>query len=559
MHTFRSFLVRIFRVCRSVHLPPATKRVMWLFAAALTFHASASAQTDKDSDGDGLSDFAEAHKYFTNPALPDSDGDGRQDGLPAERREYSYSVRTVIRVMKPYDLIAMNDDYQDARLLRETPEYGEIEVIHYPLNTVAEAISSNANWQKEYAAMQDWLRPGITTNWTPELRARLTTELLAAGIDPGQLSDRDLARKVSRWLLDTTHSPGYMFTTYFMDFSGGKPSLLSGCEKAYAREKGRMGWSFEQQLEHEVFGAGMFANKTRGTCTSSAIYWTTVFRALGLPVRHVLCIPAVDPNDPAQLAMIKQGVGHHQVCRTMLRGMEKLRGFVAHTFNEVFVGGRWVRLNYSNLGQNILDEHAYGLLTHTLTFSDLSEAGLAPTWGRRYALGQRSADLPTSNPFTALEVSDQFGVNAQISNPPVAPEANHKRLTIQRIIWAESAQRPAWLSLDTIQKGTAAGTVALLRPVERFADQDHRQYRRFLNAANPAFTLEGGDGTQIPARLTGGFYTTRTECEIALVISKDDRARMKPGVKFTLIPKNGLAGVPAWAVKEGVSLSVPAP
>ena len=541
------------------HSSSPAKNVLLLLAFSLTLHGMALAQPDKDSDGDGLSDFAEAHKYFTNPALPDSDGDGRQDSLPEERREYSYSIRTVIRVMRPYDLIAMNNDYQDAGMLRETPEYGEIEIIHYPLNTVASAISSNANWQKEYATMRDWLRPGMTTNWTPELRTKLTSELRTAGIDPGQLSDRELAQKVSRWLLDTTRSPGYMFTTYFMDFSEGKPALLSGCEKAYEREKGKMGWSFEQQLEHEIFGAGMFTNKTRGTCTSSAIYWTTVFRALGLPARQVLCIPAVDTNDPAQLSMVKQGVSHHGVRRTMIRGMEKLRGFVAHTFNEVFVGGRWVRLNYSKLGQNILDEKAYGLLTHTLTFNDLSEAKLAPTWGRRYALGQRSADLPTSNPFTALEVSDQFGAHAQIPNPPVAPEADHKLLTIQRIIWAESEQRPAWLSLNSIQKGTTVSAIALLRPVEHFDDQDYRQYRRFLNATDPAFILKDAEGAEIHARLTGGFYTTSTECEIALAISKEDRSRMKPGVKFTLAPKNGIAGAPVWAVKDGVSLSMPAP
>ena len=100
---------------------------------------------DPDFDGDGLSDFVEQHKHFTNPALADSDGDGTPDNDPYERREYCYSIRTVVRVMRPYDLAAMNDDYQDAKLLRETAEFGEIEVVHYPLNTVASAITANTN------------------------------------------------------------------------------------------------------------------------------------------------------------------------------------------------------------------------------------------------------------------------------------------------------------------------------------------------------------------------------------------------------------------------------
>lgn len=522
-------------------------------------HPAQAEPIDKDTDKDGLSDFAEKHKYFTDPAKADSDGDGTPDGHKEERREYAYSIRTLIRVLKPYDLTAMNDDYQDATLVKETPEYGELEVIHYPLNTVAQSITANPGWQSEYAGMQDWLRPGITTNWTPQMRTQLLAELEGENIRPEQLTDRELAEKVSRWMLQRIRPPSTMFTTYFIDFTEGRPTLLSGCEKAFEREKGKMGWSFEQQLQHEVFGAGMFEHKSRGTCTSSAVCWTTVFRALGLPARHVLCIPAVDGNDPAQLAMIQRGVTHHAARKTILAGMDGLRGFVAHTFNEVFVGGRWVRLNYSKLGQNILDEKAYGLLTHTLTFRDLSEASLAPTWGRRYALNERSVEVPTANPFTALEVSDRFGSHANIPNPPAQPTPDHTVLTVQRLIWADSAQRPAWLPQDSIRMTIPDSVVILARPVERFEDQNYRQYRRFIDAADPSFVLKGADGTQINARLTNGCYSTTTECEIALYISTSDRARMKPGVAFTLVPQNGKTGAPRWSVRDGVTLSAPQP
>lgn len=75
---------------------------------------------DRDSDRDGLSDFQEEHKYFTDPHSRDSDGDGVPDGDWEERREYSYSVRTVLRVLRPYNVEAMTDDYQDARVLGAT-------------------------------------------------------------------------------------------------------------------------------------------------------------------------------------------------------------------------------------------------------------------------------------------------------------------------------------------------------------------------------------------------------------------------------------------------------
>ena len=35
---------------------------------------------DPDSDGDGLTDFQETHKYGTDPERADSDGDGLPDG-----------------------------------------------------------------------------------------------------------------------------------------------------------------------------------------------------------------------------------------------------------------------------------------------------------------------------------------------------------------------------------------------------------------------------------------------------------------------------------------------
>ena len=47
------------------------------------------------------------------------------------------ACRAVIRVMPPYNLAALNDDYQDVRVVAETRDYAELEVVTYPLNTCA--------------------------------------------------------------------------------------------------------------------------------------------------------------------------------------------------------------------------------------------------------------------------------------------------------------------------------------------------------------------------------------------------------------------------------------
>ena len=61
-----------------------------------------------DTDGDGLSDFQEINKYFTNPSKLDSDGDNIPDSDWNERREYTYSVRSIIQFMPPFDEDALN-------------------------------------------------------------------------------------------------------------------------------------------------------------------------------------------------------------------------------------------------------------------------------------------------------------------------------------------------------------------------------------------------------------------------------------------------------------------
>src|SRR5512134_1357617 len=96
-------------------------------AFVLLLAAAGSAQVDPDRDRDGLSDFAEVHKYLTDATKADSDGDGVPDGDWRERREYQYTIRTVVQVMRPVTIEFLCDDYQDARVIDETADYVELE------------------------------------------------------------------------------------------------------------------------------------------------------------------------------------------------------------------------------------------------------------------------------------------------------------------------------------------------------------------------------------------------------------------------------------------------
>jgi RNA polymerase sigma factor (sigma-70 family) len=542
--------------------PPAEK-----VALGKTGKPRTAAEADPDSDGDGLSDFHEVHKYRMDPSKKDTAGRGVSDGDWQQRREFTYSVRAVIRVMPPYNLAALNDDYQDVRVRKETREFVELEVVLYPSNTNARAIKGNPNWKKDYAGMKEYLAPGITTNWDDSMRKDLLRELAKDGIDPDRLTDKEVVEQVSRWLFKRSRSRP-MFCTFYVGFRDGKPEVLPGLEKAFQRDQGDPRWTVQEQLDHELFGKEMFARKTHGTCTSTAVYQTTVLRALGIPTRMILCIPLADGSDPAQVKLLNEGLTNHQVrWNACLGALSGGSGFASHTFCEVFVGGRWRRLNHTTLGQNILQRNYLGLMVHVHTFKDLSEANLAATWGTRYALGQRDTVFPYSNPYRLLEVSDHFGKYAREPNPPADREL--RRVTIDRAYWPHAKDAPAEVRAMVNKMARAEMQVGLPARVgdnrffvhctEWLEDAgDYLQYKLFMWGADRRLVLRAKGRPDVPCEVSMNFYTHRSKslCELEVVIPAAEYARMAAGVAYTLHPVNGNKGY-EWRVREGLTLTRP--
>ena len=508
--------------------------------------ASAPNRQDPDTDGDGLTDFQEIHKYGTDPAKFSTANDGVSDGDWQRRREFTYSVRSVVKVMPPVNLECLNDDYQDARVLSRGGNYVELEVIHYPLNTNADAIRGNADWRKPAQALERHLRPGITTNWDESMRRELTAALKAAGIDPEQLDDKQLVLQAARWLFANSQYRS-MFTTHYIDFPDGRPAIYPGCEARFRRDQGEPAWSVQEQLDHDVLGRAMFANRTHGSCTSSAVYLTTALRALGIPTRMVLAIPMVDGNDPDQTTLVRNGIRHHGVRTTALLGTSAAQGYANHTFNEVYVGGRWVRLNYAKLGQNILDASYMGLMTHVNTFDDLSDARLAPTWGKRYALGERDAVFTTGNPYKAESVSDHFGKYAHVANPE-STASEHRAITLSRVYWVDSTDAPD--PIRQLSRGKRLGGHLAVHGDEWFDDQPYQQYKAFMQAADKAFVLAAKGRPDVHGRITMSYFTQPSANlrEMEIVIPPEEYANMESGVEYTLKPRNDVAGY-VWKAK----------
>jgi hypothetical protein len=376
--------------------------------------SSPTATTEPDSDGDGLSDFAELHKYGTDPAVADAD----------ERYDHAYSIVTTLEIVKPIDLAAMNDDYQDARLVWETEHTAVVEVRSFPLGTAGQAIGENPSWRIDNAAnpaVRDFLAPGITADWDADLRRELIAALRADGIDPDRLTDKQLVTEVSAWLFSRDKFRySDEFITYDVVVDAGKLAVNPRLRGHFDDEKAKHALASDAEaLALGADGKAMFEARVHGDCTASAILQTTVLRALGIPTRIVLTIPLVDGNDPAQLRAIRNGLHHDHVRNQIYRGQPR-DSWASHTFNEVFVGGRWVRLNYATLGQPPLDP-GIGLAIHVNTMRDWGESAVAQRWGEYAEVDYDRAGAPfrlsSVNAYRSLALSDQLGAKAHIANP----------------------------------------------------------------------------------------------------------------------------------------------
>lgn len=496
---------------------------------------------EKDSDGDGLSDFQEQHKYLTDPAKSDSDGDGVPDGDWKERREYQYTVRSVVQVMKPVTIEFLNDDYQDARLLDETEKYVEMEVIHYPFNTVASTIGSDPDWRK---TIQDpslelgkWLEPGATSDWTPKLREEIRAELAKSGIEVDQLNDRQLVESASKWLLKRAeYQDGFScFSTAFDE--NGKPYVPEAMKSAVGRDSDL---TPEEQWEIEISAAGMFRNQKRGSCSSSAIYLNGCLRALGMPTRTILCIPIVDANDESEIRMI-QMLQQPAVRRDLSGAIGQLKGsWASHTYNEVFVDGRWRRLNYDRLGQNIYDPGMFGLMTHVATFHDWADAKMHETIGARQA--SRANDVfGGPNPYSTISLRDSIGEHCKIE----MPKAEQVVLNVERIHWTDSNELPPEIKANCQRKGR----FGLIAEVTGFRDQT--QLRQFLANADMRVHMEVAEEVDQPdpepgkslVRLGVGFdagcyWISNNLLRIYVPFGKGDQRDLIPDATYRFRPQN---------------------
>ena len=513
---------------------------------------------DPDTDGDGLSDFQEVHKYRTDPANPDTDGDGTPDGGWDERREYTYTVRALVRVVPPVDLSAV-DDYQDARVSAEGDGWVEIEAILYPLGTAHEAIEADPEWRATVGERKAYLESTTTSRWNKKMRRALLGELEEAGLEVEEADDRTLATAAAKRLMDrSVFEDG--FTTFVADFKGKKAIVPRELKEAMRRRERAAGRSTEEQWERELFADGMFEQKVHGSCTSSAIYLCGGLRAAGIPTRIVLAIPLADANDPAQLDLVERGLRHHRVRTIAMKGLRGISGgWASHTFNEVFVGGRWRRLNYTRLGQPLLDKGMFGLTIHTLTVRDWADARMGRTVGRRQELGLRDDVFRTANPYVMLEVSDEFGVHADVPNPEVDTEKPLVEVELAQAFWLASEERPQRFTVSRVDMENDRYHIGLAARVTEL-EVERERLDPFWKAVPREFWLVHEEGEEVPARAVRGMWFGKDDrgpyLFFLLRVDEEERELLVAGEWYALRATTPDEGA-RFSVGEGVGVLVP--
>jgi len=235
--------------------------------------------------------------------------------------------------------------------------------------------------------------------------------------------------------------------------------------------------SLEEQWEREVSAAGMFRNKMRGSCTSTAIYLNGCLKALGIPTRTILCIPVIDAGDEREMQMLNR-ISHSGVRQHLKQALQRLtNSWSSHTFNEVFVGGRWHRLNYNRLGQGIYDRDLYGLLTHVATVNDWADAKAHTTIGQRQkSKGKGTRDLfGFNNPYSAISLRDEYGEHCRLELPAAQETIAH---SVEKIYWTDDPDLPDAI-VDNCRRRGRFGFIAVVK-----GSQSKDEFRNFLAEAD---------------------------------------------------------------------------
>jgi len=345
------------------------------------------AEDRTDRDGDGLSDYAERVKYGTDPGAADTDKDGVPDGQWSERREFAYSVGISMKIRQPFDIEAMNDIYQDARIAKGPDEdgYTHIEAVLYPEARIEPSFSSFPPADLP-DSVKVHTRPGLATTYDARMRSQVLKIVAGAETDVAAVDE------ILRWVAEETSVNGDspIPEVYYTWVENGRVRLRGCPGRACPADSPE---EAQRILETQYFADSMFEKRTHGTCTSVSTLRCAMIRAAGIPCRLIQTIfPGYHHEDQTEAYV--NDLDRQWGCLFELSSGQRPM-WVNHAFLEVLLGGRWARVD-GRIGIRHQDPHCLSL--KILAVSDWSQVDFSQTY---------PVDWIHDRPYYTLRLEDQ--------------------------------------------------------------------------------------------------------------------------------------------------------
>ena len=460
------------------------------------------------------------------------------------RKEDTYTITSVMQITPLVNPSDMNDEFQDVRVLAQDKDSVTVEITYYPL--YQPKIHESFSWHTKDPAMSQYLQPTPTENWDETMCRDLLVELRRAGIEPTKLSDKQLVEKVAAWAMNRSQlSMVAESGGWFLYFPNGKPAIYPPLRSAF--EVSPAGKQTAQEIaEGGLLGRSMFYQKLHGTCGSSSVYLATIFKALGIPTRIILTIPPFDPNDESQYKLFCDSLHHPLVQKTVRAALHGTHGnWSNHFYKEVYVGHRWVRLNYSRLGQPILDKDIFGLNTHIYTAAAYSQMPIAETWFMRSThYPEVHPKLSSRNPYCLISVQDHFGANFHMEKT-LPPLDTLQTVTITSLYPSDSPELPKWV-VDNPKK--SPGIIYIVSK-EWFAGADG-QMDAFQQQAGKDFLLTAPQHPEVRLHLVGNVSDGKFQAQAAQVLP-EDMSKLAAGVAYNIKSIN-ITNLSHWVVAPNI-------
>ena len=352
--------------------------------------------TALDTDADGLTDYEEYCKYRTDPTLDDSDGDGISDADWNERREYTYSIRVVLDLKPPRDIEAMNDLFQDARLIEHTignRAYNKVEIIVYPYASPVLLPTAYPS-QRTPEAFTKYTQPTTDLNYSPEMQVEIQKILSGATHTLDVITK--LQHEIGRMKLTIPLYGPFVYT--YKD--RGKLVVDQTFFESIDREITQA--EVEEALSTNYFGDSMFKQKQYGACLSRSRLLTSMLRASGIPARVTMGVPMLYYyKGTGEWKRLMKNLSNEAVAGNFSYEKPSVPhevAIVGHSQVEVYLNNHWIRLGYQ-LNEGPLFAGTDKVFIKIIDAPDFTEVDFTKTWSFAQWVKER--------PYKTVELSDQ--------------------------------------------------------------------------------------------------------------------------------------------------------